>query len=137
MTILTSIFFLSAIVISFVKGGRYDPAKCSKSAFSEKWTSTGEVPGKLSQEPPSPLYMMYNRKTVYPNETITTEEMLRRPYMKWNFEKGSRYTIMIVDFGIKRLGGKQYFHWLVTNVPSYSYKISGDEVRHSPTWSNS
>ena len=32
----------------------------------------------------------------------------------------SLYTVMIVDEGIERLEGKQFIHWLVTNIPGNS-----------------
>ena len=122
---------LTFSIPSFIKGGRWDPVKCSSDYFSEKWTATGEVPNKLSQIPPQPLYMMYNRKTVFPNETITTDDMLARPNMKWGVERGSLYTIIMVDFGIERLGGQQYIHWLVANVPNIYSIYTSDEVRTS------
>ena len=119
---------LAFSIPSFIHGGRWDPVKCSSEYFSQKWTATKEVPDKLSQIPPQPLYMMYNRKTVFPNDTITTDDMLARPNMKWRVEKGSLYTIIMVDFGIERLGGKQYFHWLVANVPNIYNIYTADEV---------
>jgi len=126
-----SIYFLilTLSIPKFINGGRWDPVKCSSDYFSEKWTATGEVPNKLPQIPPQPLYMMYSWKKVFPNDTITTDDMLTRPNMKWGVERGSLYTIIMVDFGIERLGGQQYIHWLVTNVPNIYSIYRSDEVQ--------
>ena len=109
---------------------QYDPTKCTNSYYSEKWASTGEVPTKLAQAPPAPLYMRYNRKTVFPADIVTTENMIQRPKLKFASEPGALYTVMIIDFGIERFMGDQYFHWMVANVPN-AYSINrglGDEV---------
>ena len=108
----------------------FDPAKCTNSYYSEKWTSTGEVPGKLAEVPPAPLYMRYNRKPVFPNDIVVNEDMNQRPTFKWTSEPGALYTIMIIDFGIERFMGDQYFHWMVANVPDANSINNGigDEV---------
>ena len=92
------------------------------------WIATGEVPGKLAEVPPAPLELTYNKKNILLNETVTTEEMLDRPTLKWDTHIGALYTIILVDFGIERLQGQQYIHWLVTNVPNGAQVKSGDEV---------
>jgi len=105
--------------------------KCKQSYYADQWTSKGVVPQKLSKIPHAPLYMRYNGKTVFPGEIVATEDMFRPPKMKWNSEPGALYTIMVNDFGIERLQGAQYFHWMVSNVPD-AYSINsgiGDEVR--------
>ena len=138
MNILLVLVIFSAAVLPSIKGRRLgrqfdgdenDP-RCSNSYYSEKWTSTGEVPGKLAQVPPAPLYMRYSGKRVFPNDMVTTEDMYARPTMKWDFEQGALYTIMLIDFGIERLMGQQYFHWLVANEPNWNSINSGqgDEV---------
>ena len=111
-------------------GSRYDPSKCTKSYYDGLWQSTGVVPKYLSQPPPAPLYMRYNGKSVFPNDIVTNEDMNRTPMFKWDSEPGSLYTILINDFGIERLQGAQFFHWLVTNVPDPRSVNSGvgDEV---------
>ena len=93
------------------------------------WIATGEVPNKLAEVPPAPLELTYNKKNIMLNETVTTEEMLDRPQLKWDSHIGALYTIFLVDFGIERLQGQQYIHWLVTNVPNGAQVKSGDEVR--------
>jgi len=100
-------------------------------SYTAKWTATGEVPNKLAQAPPAPLYMSFNGRKVSPNDTIPTENMLSRPNLKWKPERGALYTIMLIDFGIERLEGLQYFHWMVTNVPNGFSVAYGDEVRKS------
>ena len=64
-----------------------------------------------------------------PNNTIPTEDMMSRPNLRWEAERGALYTIVLVDNGIERLEGQQYFHWLVSNVPNGYSVASGDEVR--------
>ena len=93
------------------------------------WTQTGEVPNKLAQVPPTPLYMKFSWNKVSPNDTIPTDSMMNRPNMRWEAERGALYTIILIDFGIERLEGQQYFHWLVSNVPNGYSISSGDEVR--------
>jgi len=132
MNLMSSSLILLTVSLYQVQAGKWDPKKCSNSYFSNMWTATGEVPNKLPQVPPQPLYMRYNSKTVFPNDTFTTEDMLNIPDMKWRTERGSLYTIIMVDFGIKRLGGQKYFHWLVANVPGPIYGstiYSADEVQ--------
>ena len=41
--------------------------------YSEIWTATGEVPKKLAEAPPAPLYLSYNGKKVSPNDTANNE----------------------------------------------------------------
>ena len=101
----------------------------TESCYLEKWTATGEVPTKLAMAPPAPLYMTYNNKNVLPNDLITSEDMLEKPTLTWDTESGALYTIFIVDFGIERLEGLQWVHWLVTNVKDGASVDQGDEVR--------
>ena len=139
MIFLSNFLIWSIVGMSSIQGrllpgeASFDPRKSSNSFYSEKWTSTGEVPGKLAQVPPAPLHLVFNRnKRVFPNDTVTTDDMLARPLMKWESEEGALYTIVLIDFGIKRLEGQQYFHWLVANMPGGWYSVNrgkGDEVR--------
>ena len=101
----------------------------TESCYLEKWTATGEVPTKLAMAPPAPLYMTYNNKNVLPNDLITSEDMLEKPTLTWDTESGALYTIFIIDFGIERLEGLQWVHWLVTNVKDGASVDQGDEVR--------
>ena len=48
---------------------------------------------------------------------MMTGTMGDRPEVGWAARPGQLYTIMVLDEGIASLGGKQYVHWLVTNVP--------------------
>ena len=43
--------------------------------------------------------------------------MAQRPLLQWPTEQGALYTVMMLDEGIERLGGLQYVHWMVENVP--------------------
>jgi uncharacterized protein GlcG (DUF336 family)/phosphatidylethanolamine-binding protein (PEBP) family uncharacterized protein len=101
----------------------------TETCYLEKWTATGEVPTKLAMAPPAPLYMSYNKKKVLPNDLITSEDMLEKPTLTWDTESGALYTIFIIDFGIERLEGLQWVHWLVTNVEDGASVDQGDEVR--------
>jgi len=72
--------------------------------------------------------MSFSGRRVLPNDTIPTEDMMSRPNLRWEAERGALYTIVLVDNGIERLEGQQYFHWLVSNVPNGYSVASGDEV---------
>ena len=50
-------------------------------------------------------------------DTMLTGQMEDRPEVGWEAGPGELYTVMILDEGISFLNGKQYVHWLVTNVP--------------------
>ena len=101
--------------------------KCS--CYLDKWTATGEVPTKLAEAPNTPLDIIFNKKNVLPNEIIKTEDMQEKPTLNWATESGALYTIFFIDFGIERLEGLQWVHWLVTNVKDGSSIDEGDEVR--------
>ena len=110
-------------------GNGFGSNQFANSFYTAKWTQTGEVPNKLAQVPPAPLYMSFSGRRVLPNNTIPTEDMMSRPNLRWEAERGALYTIVLVDNGIERLEGQQYFHWLVSNVPNGYSVASGDEVR--------
>ena len=42
------------------------------------------------------------------------------------------YTVMIVDEGIERLEGKQFIHWLVTNVPGSDVGRGAEVMQYIP-----
>jgi len=125
-------------VYSTKEGGKFCfkpgklPSKCMddtmKENFTEIWTSTGEVPNKLPKAPPAPAWLTYNGKMVEINSTFLTEDMLEWPEVKWKAEEGELYTIIIIDFGIERLNGLQFFHWMITNVPDGKSLKQGDEI---------
>ena len=129
----TTILHLLLISPTLCRGGRegLDPGKSSPSYYSQQWTSTGEVPNKLAQAPPAPLFIRYNNKPVYPNDVVRNEDMNHRPKFMWESEPGALYTIMQLDFGIERLMGAQYFHWMVANIQDPTSINNGiaDEVR--------
>ena len=45
------------------------------------------------------------------------------------------YTVMIVDEGIERLEGKQFIHWLVTNVPGSDVGRGAEVMQYIPPFS--
>merc|ERR1719483_595534 len=83
-----------------------------ESCCLDKWTATGEVPTKLAEAPKTSLDITFNNKNVLPNEIIKTENMLEKPALNWATENGALYTIFFIDFGIERLEGLQWVHWL-------------------------
>jgi len=96
--------------------------------YTEIWTATGEVPNKLAKAPPAPLYMSYNGKKISPNDTVPTDDMLDWPMLKWKAEEGALYTIILIDFGITRLEGLQFMHWIMANVQDGDKIKEGDEI---------
>jgi len=96
--------------------------------YLDKWTATGEVPNKLSATPPAVLDITFNNKTISTNDMVTTDDMLDKPTLNWKTESDALYTIFFIDFGIERLEGLQFVHWLVTNVKDGSRVEEGDEV---------
>ena len=54
--------------------------------------------------------------------------MKDRPRISWSAETSELFTIMILDEGIPSLGGQQYAHWLVTNVPGDGNVLEGTEM---------
>ena len=75
------------------------------------------------------LCVRWGRFTPGVGDTMLTGQMEDRPEVMWTSQPGQLYTIMILDEGIscegvtdcaplrRNLSGKQYVHWLVTNVP--------------------
>ena len=92
------------------------------------WFATGEVPEKLADVPPQPLFLGFGGRTVLPNGTVNTEEMYDWPNLRWAEEEGALYTIFLGDFGIGYLEGAQYIHCMISNVASPYTVESGDEV---------
>ena len=97
--------------------------------YLDKWTATGEVPNKLVVTPPAALDITFNNKKIFPNDLVITEDMLNKPTLNWKTENGTLYTVFLIDFGIERLEGLQFVHWLVTNVKDGARVEEGDEVR--------
>jgi len=100
-----------------------------ESCYSDKWTATGEVPNKLDMTPSAPLDIFFNNKQVVPNQIVKTDDMLEKPILRWAAETGALYTIFFIDFGIERLEGLQWVHWLVANVKDGETIEEGDEVK--------
>ena len=63
-----------------------------------------------------------------PGDTMITGQMKDRPSITWSAEPSELFTIMIIDEGIAFLGGQQYAHWLVTNVPGDGDVLEGTEM---------
>ena len=63
------------------------------------------------------LCVRWGKFTPGVGDTMLTGQMEDRPEVGWEAGPGELYTVMILDEGISSLNGKQYVHWLVTNVP--------------------
>ena len=55
--------------------------------------------------------------TVRPNDSTTSGLLTFPPIVSWPSEPDALYTVIIVDNGIERVLPKQYFHWMVVNIP--------------------
>ena len=55
--------------------------------------------------------------TVRPNDSTTSGLLTFPPIVSWPSEPDALYTVIIVDNGIERVLPKQYFHWMVINIP--------------------
>ena len=75
------------------------------------------VPSKLASVPGQAASIRWPRFSPGVGDTMLTGQMEDRPEVMWTSQPGELYTIMILDEGISFLNGKQYVHWLVTNVP--------------------
>ena len=96
------------------------------------WVDEGLVPTKLPQAPQQLLRLKLSsgQKLNQLNEIVDTADMLHPPELGFSGEPRALYTVMLVDEGIERLQGKQYFHWLVENIPSTGEWWKGEEVFH-------
>ena len=59
---------------------------------------------------------------------MITGQMKDRPSITWSAQTSDLFTIMILDEGIASLGGQQYAHWVVTNVPGDGNTLEGTEM---------
>eukprot|EP00092_Neocalanus_flemingeri_P030340 GFUD01032935.1.p1 GENE.GFUD01032935.1~~GFUD01032935.1.p1 ORF type:complete len:255 (+),score=52.84 GFUD01032935.1:13-777(+) len=128
LVILAVCIFSTHETVSGRKLWKSAAAQCDNEFYADMWTATGEVPGKFPEVPPACLDLSYNGAAIQPNDTVITEDMLERPVLGWSTEEGALYTIFIVDYGIERFEGLQYFHWLMANVEDEFGFNNGDEV---------
>ena len=56
---------------------------CGKECYDEIWVAFGEVPEKLADVPPQPLFLGFGGRTVLPNGTVNTEQMYDWPNLRW------------------------------------------------------
>ena len=90
------------------------------------WVSL--VPSKLSSVPSQAASIRWPRVSPGVGDTIITGQMKDRPSITWSAQSSDLFTIMILDEGITALGGQQYAHWLVTNVPGDGNILKGTEM---------
>ena len=122
---LLTLFLLSA---QGRKIGRSSEAQCDNEVYAEAWTAAGEVPTKIPEIPPTCLDVNYNGQAIMIKDTVSTAEMLEKPVLGWKTEEGALYTIFMLDYGIERLEGLQYYHWMMANVEDeFGFEL-GDEV---------
>ena len=94
------LFILSlALISSLREASSTSPKWCDKACYDDLWVATGEVPEKLAEVPPLPLFIGYGR-TILPNDTANTDEMINWPTFRWREEEGALYTVCLGDFGI-------------------------------------
>jgi len=106
------------LVTSRASPSRVDPAQ---------WTQV--VPSKLASPPAQLARLQWPRFSPGVGDTMLTGQMEDRPQVTWSGGRpGELYTIMILDEGISFLNGKQYAHWLVTNVPGSGNTLEGTEM---------
>jgi len=92
------------------------------------WEAAGVVPAFLPEDPPNKLKVKWDDLTVSTNSTVDTADMeTGLPKLNWKTRKGTRYTVMIIDFGVVGENGENYFHLMVNNVPNNKKLADGDE----------
>jgi len=61
---------------------------------------------------------------------MMTGQMATRPVVFWEGDRTSLYTVMLVDQGIERLEGKQFIHWMVTNIPGTNVRDGAEVMQY-------
>ena len=61
---------------------------------------------------------------------MMTGQMATRPVVFWEGDRNSLYTVMMVDQGIERLEGKQFIHWMVTNIPGTNVRDGAEVMQY-------
>ena len=90
------------------------------------WVSL--VPSKLTSVPRQAASIRWPGFSPGPGDTMITGQMKDRPHISWSAQTTDLFTIMIIDEGIAFLNGRQYVHWLVTNVPGDGNILEGTEM---------
>ena len=114
----------AALLSSLFGAQSYDPSL---------WSSVGIVPTYLPQAPSAPIRVYWPDSRLAPrmNETVATEDILEEPRFKWRGDKGSLYTVMIVDFGVDQ-GGANFIHFMEHNVRRSRFNFQAVEVCRYP-----
>ena len=60
--------------------------------------------------------MNFGEIIVFPNMTMDTGDMIKKPNIDWNADPSALYTLLIEDVDIESQPF-WYAHWLVTNIP--------------------
>ena len=91
------------------------------------------VPARLSVAPAETARLSWPpTKSIGLNATALTGWLEDRPELGWAADRRALYTVMIVDEGIERLEGKQFIHWLVTNVPGSDVARGAEVMQYIP-----
>merc|ERR1711915_1131495 len=69
------LFSTLLVVPTIVLGSQW----CGKQCYDDMWFASGEVPEKLPEVPPHPLYIGFEGRMIKPNESVDTEVMLDWP----------------------------------------------------------
>ena len=94
------------------------------------------VPARLSAAPAETARLSWPpTKNIGLNNTVLTGWLEERPQLGWAADRRALYTVMIVDEGIERLEGKQFIHWLVTNVPGSDVERGAEVMQYIPPFS--
>lgn len=97
------------------------------------WTEV--VPAKLSLAPPQAAKLRWPRFQPGLNDTMMTGQMALRPVVRWDRDSSALHTVIIVDEGIESLEGKQFIHWMVTNIPGINVELGAEVMEYTEPFS--
>merc|ERR1712106_1041870 len=119
-------FFKNSFTVLSTRNSARTSARIS--GDSSLWNEV--VPEKLSSVPPQVARLRWGRSRAGLGDTVKTGQMAERPVVSWNGDSSSLYTVIIVDQGIERLEGKQFIHWMVTNIPGSNIEKGAEVMQY-------
>ena len=94
------------------------------------------VPARLAAAPAEVARLSWpGTRRLGLNSTVLTGWAEDRPVLRWSADRRSLYTVLIVDEGIARLEGRQFVHWMVTNIPGSDVGRGAEVVQYIPPFS--
>ena len=121
-------------------GGRAGPGRAQQPRAQSPpppdplWSEV--VPARLSAAPAETARLSWPpTKNIGLNGTVLTGWLEDRPQLGWAADRRALYTVLIVDEGIERLEGKQFIHWMVTNVPGSDVGRGAEVMQYIPPFS--